>query len=134
MGMCTVHRPGQARDQRGPVSGKRCDLNSGTALTLVIVVCVVALAALIALGLVLHRSAGLLKAHDTARDSARDSARTAGQREADGAAASQAERAPRAETAGSPARPAAAGAAAVPAVPDEEAVRHAEQLLAQAES
>ena len=134
MGMCTMHRPGQARDQRGPVSGKRCDLNSGTALTLVIVVCVVALAALIALGLVLHRSAGLLKAHDTARDSARDSARTAGQREADGAAASQAESAAPAETAGSPARPAAAGAAAVPAVPDEEAVRHAEQLLAQAES
>jgi ribonuclease Y len=137
MGMCTVHRPGQARDQRGPVSGKRCDLNSGTALTLVIVVCVVALAALIALGLVLHRSAGLLKAHDTTRDSARDSVRTAGQREADGAEASRAESAAPVETAGSPAGPAAAGVAAVPAVPavpDEETVRHAEQLLAQAES
>jgi ribonuclease Y len=110
-------------------------LNSGTALTLVIVVCVVALAALIALGLVLHRSAGLLKAHDTTRDttrdSARESARTAGQREADGAEGSRAESAAPAETAGTPAGPAAAGVAAVT---DEEAVRHAEQLLAQAES
>ena len=64
--------PGQARDQREPVSGKGCDLNSGTALTLVIVVCVVALAALIALGLVLHRSAGLLKAHGLRRSRPRE--------------------------------------------------------------
>jgi ribonucrease Y len=53
--------PGLARDRRGPVSGKGCDLNSGTALTLVIVVCVVALAALVALGLVLNRSSRLLR-------------------------------------------------------------------------
>ena len=139
MGMCTVHRPGQARDQRGPVSGKRCDLNSGTALTLVIVVCVVALAALIALGLVLHRSAGLLRAHDTTRDSARDSARDPAN------AASARPTAPRPAGLRVPPRPrrpearrrpraGVAAAAAVPAVPDEEAVRHAEQLLAQAES
>ena len=65
---------------------------------------------------------------------------TAGQREADGAEASRAESAAPAETGGSPPCPAAAGvaaataAAAAPAVPDAEAVRHAEQLLAQAES
>jgi ribonuclease Y len=90
-------------------------LNSGTALTLVIVVCVVALAALIALGLVLHRSAGLLKAHS--------------QPPADGAEAARTEGAV-AETPAAQAGPAAQAVREV----DEEAVRHAEQLLAQAET
>jgi len=117
MGMCSAHRPGQARDQRGPVSGKGCDLNSGTALTLVVVVCVVALAALIALGFVLHRSTGLLKAQ--------------GQRVADGSEA--------ATTGSVTAGSAASGSVTAEATQaareaDEEAGRHARQLLAQAES
>jgi ribonuclease Y len=90
-------------------------LNSGTALTLVIVVCVVALAALIALGLVLHRSAGLLKAHSQPPADGAEAART------EGAAA---------ETPAAQAGPAAQAVREV----DEEAVRHAEQLLAQAET
>jgi ribonuclease Y len=90
-------------------------LNSGTALTLVIVVCVVALAALIALGLVLYRSAGLLKAHGQPATDGAEAART------EGAAAE------------APAAQAGQAAQAIREV-DEEAVRHAEQLLAQAET
>ena len=116
MGMRLVRRPGQARDQREPRSGKGCDVNSGTALTLVIVVCVVALAAVIALGVVLHRSASLLKAHDTAR--------LDGQGRADVAGAGRT---------GSVATAVPAGQA-VGGEADEEAVGHAEQLLAQAET
>jgi len=100
------------------VSGKGCDLNSGTALTLVIVVCVVALAALIALGLVLHRSAGLLKAHGQPAADGTEAARTEGAvAEAPAAQAGQAGQATQAAR-----------------KVDEEAVRHAEQLLAQAET
>ncbi len=86
-------------------------LEQRNCLTLVIVVCVVALAALIALGLVLHRSAGLLKANDPPRDPSHDSSdssRADGQREADGAGASLAESAEPAQAAGTPAQPAAA--------------------------
>ena len=97
------------------MSGKGCDLNSGTALTLVIVVCVVALAALIALGLVLYRSAGLLKAHGQPATDGAEAART------EGAAAE------------APAGQAGQAGQAAREV-DDEAVRHAEQLLAQAET
>jgi ribonuclease Y len=116
------------------VSGKGCDLNSGLALTVVIVVCVVALAALVALGLVLHRSSSLLRAHDTGRRSPL--------READGAQAgvTDAGAAEAGLTSPASSEPATApGAAAVPVPaaseePDPEAVRRAEQLLAQAET
>jgi ribonuclease Y len=108
-------------------------LNSGLALTVVIVVCVVALAALVSLGLVLHRSSGLLRANDAAPRPP--------QREADGTQAGAidagaAEAGVISPTSTEPAD--GPGAAAVPvpadsAQPDAEAARHAEQLLAQAE-
>jgi ribonuclease Y len=50
--------------------GKGCDLNSGVLLTVAIVVCVIALAALTALVLVIRRSASLLQGSAVARDAA----------------------------------------------------------------
>jgi ribonucrease Y len=132
MGMCSAHRPGQARDQRGPVSGKGCDLNSGTALTLVIVVCVVALAALIALGFVLHRSTGLLKAQSQrmadGTEAARTGSATTGSATTGSAAAGSA-------TDGNTASGSVTAEAAQAArEASEEAGRQAKELLAQAEN
>jgi ribonucrease Y len=109
-------------------------LNSGLALTVVIVVCVVALAALVALGLVLHRSSSFLRGNGADR---RPALREAGGTPAGAVEAGAADTATvhpaRTEPADGP------GAAAVPASaasapPEDEAMRRAEQVLAQAES
>jgi len=118
--------------------GKGCDLNSGVLLTVAIVVCVIALAALIALVLVIRRSASLLQASAVARDPVAQPAETA----------QTAEPAQTAETAEPPGtqagerqpadtRPADTPADTLPAAPDPvaaaAAARQAEQVRAQAE-
>ena len=126
--------------------GKGCDLNSGVLLTVAIVVCVIALAALTALVLVIRRSASLLQGTAVARETAAQlppqaAASASAQPET---AAQTAETAETAEPAGTPAGesqlapadaapPAAPGHAAPDPVAAAAAAAQADQLRAQAD-
>jgi ribonucrease Y len=104
--------------------GKGCDLNSGVLLTVAIVVCVIALAALIALVLVIRRGASLLQGTAAAREApAQVPAQAAQAAEPEPAEARTADLPPAVSAVSAEPDPAAAAAAA----------RQAEEVRAEAE-
>jgi ribonuclease Y len=117
--------------------GKGCDLNSGVLLTVAIVVCVIALAALTALLLVIRRSASLLQGNAAAAAAVAREAQAPASAEAPAQPAETARPAETAEPETAEARTTDSATDLAPAVPDPAAAaaaaRQAEQVRDRAE-